>query len=159
MMDDRTVECTDLADFDDAFADADCDMDGDAEELPDGRYRAVVEKAELEVSRADNKMLVWRMRVLGPQFAGRKLWHRNMIMSKNNLRWLKRDLMTAGLELEKLSELPNRTGELADVMLEIQLKTRAGTQNSFINKRIRPPASAATQATPEQVRPDDDFPF
>ena len=156
-MDERTAEHIDLADFDDAFAEADCDPDCDADLLSDGRYRVVVEKAELEVSRADNKMLVWRMRVLGPQFAGRKLWHRNMIMSKNNLRWLKRDLMTAGLELEKLSDLPNRIGELADVMLEIQLKTRAGTQNSFINKRLMVPSGDRVGV--DSSGDDADFPF
>lgn len=84
-MNERTVECIDLADFDDAFAEADCEPADDADLLPDGRYRVVVEKAELEVSRADNKMLVWQMRVLGPRYAGRKLWHRNLDSDFNSL--------------------------------------------------------------------------
>ena len=156
-MDDGTVEHIDLADFDDAFAEADCDPDGDADLLPDGRYRVVVEKAELEVSRANNKMLVWQMRVLGPRYAGRKLWHRNMIVSIKNIRWLKRDLVAAGLELEKLSDLPNRLGELADVMLEVQLKTKGDSQNSFINKKVT--GNQGVQAEPEAVSTDSDFPF
>ena len=156
-MDDGTVEHIDLADFDDAFAEADCDPDGDADLLPDGRYRVVVEKAELEVSRANNKMLVWQMRVLGPRYAGRKLWHRNMIVSIKNIRWLKRDLVAAGLELEKLSDLPNRLGELADVMLEVQLKTKGDSQNSFINKKVT--GDQRGNAEPAALSGDSDFPF
>jgi len=156
-MDERTVECIDLADFDDAFAEADCEPAGDSDLLPDGRYRVVVEKAELEVSRANNKMLVWQMRVLGPRYAGRKLWHRNMIMTIRNIRWLKQDLLTAGLELAKLSDLPNRLVELADVMLEVQLKTKGDSQNSFINKRLT--GNQGVQAEPGAVSTDGDFPF
>ena len=156
-MDERTVECIDLADFDDAFAEADCEPAGDTDLLPDGRYRVVVEKVDLEVSQANNKMLVWQMRVLGPRYAGRKLWHRNMIVSKNNIRWLKRALLTAGLDLAMLSDLPNRLAELADVMLEIQFKTKGGSQNSFINKKVTGGQGGHTE--PAVLSGDSDFPF
>jgi len=148
----------DLEQYDEDFASAEPDLGGDTVELPDGRYQMVVEKADLQRSNKDNPMLVWRMRVLGPRYAGAKYWHRNMIMSKKNIQWLKRDLTIAGLELEKLSELPARTSELTNVSLEVQLKTKGDMQNSFINKRVRKPAGG-TQAQPETTSPDDDFPF
>lgn len=156
-MDEKTAECIDLADFEDGCAEAACEPAGDADLLPDGRYRVVVEKVELEVSRANNKMLVWQMRVLGPRYAGRKLWHRNMIVSIRNIRWLKQDLLSAGLELEKLSDLPNRLGELADVMLEVQLKTKGESQNSFINKKVT--GDQGGNAEPAVMSCDSDFPF
>jgi hypothetical protein len=148
----------DLEQYDEEFASADPDMGGEAVDLPDGKYQMVVERAELQRSSKDNPMLVWRMRVTGPRYAGAKHWHRNMLMSRKNIEWLKHDLVVAGLELEKLSDLPNRTDELTDVMLEVQLKTKGDMQNSFINKRVRG-AEGAQSASAGTAGDDDDFPF
>ncbi len=147
----------DLEQYEEDFDSAEPDLGGDTVDLPDGRYQMVVEHADLQRSNKGNPMLVWRMRVLGPRYAGAKYWHRNMIISKKNVHWLKRDLIIAGLDLEKLSDLPARAGELGNVTLEVQLKTKGDMQNSFINKRIRKPGS--TQVEPDTTSPDDDFPF
>jgi hypothetical protein len=156
--DDAENVAVDLAQFDDDYAQAECDFGGEAADLPDGRYRMLVNRVELQHSGKGNPMLVWRMRVIGPHHAGALHWHRNMIVSRDNLRWLKKDLLTAGLELQKLSDLPHRLDELVDVLLEIQLKTKGDVQNSYINKRIRTPARAAGPAAAGQTPPDD-FPF
>jgi len=49
----------------------------------------------------------------------------------------KRDLLTAGLKIEKLSLLPQHLNELLDLVLEVQLKTKGDHQNSFLNKRTK----------------------
>lgn len=156
--DDTENVTVDLAQFDDDYAQAECDLGGEATGLPDGRYQMLVNRVELQHSGKGNPMLVWRMRVLGPRYAGAVHWHRNMIVTRDNLKWLKKDLVVAGLELQKLSELPQRLPELLDMVLEVQLKTKGDMQNSYINKRVRTPASAAGTAASGQTPPDD-FPF
>lgn len=157
MTDDRENSVFDLEQFDDDFDSAECDFGGEAVDLPDGKYQMIVERAELQRSSKDNPMLVWRMRVLGPRYAGAKHWHRNMILSRKNIEWLKRDLVLAGLELEKLSDLPKRVDELSDVVLEVQLKTKGDMQNSYVNKRVRNPDGV--KAASDSAASDEDFPF
>lgn len=136
----------DLEQFDDDYTTTEVDESVTGEPLPDGKYQMVTEKVELLYSKNNNAMLVWQLRVLGPRYVGRKHWHRNMIVTKENIKWLKRDLVTAGLKIEKLSLLPQHLNELLDLVVEVQLKTKGEHQNSFLNKRI-------TQAAP----PDDPF--
>jgi hypothetical protein len=143
----------DLEQFDDDYSTTEVDESVGGEPLPDGKYQMSVEKVELLYSKNNNPMLVWQLRVLGPRYAGRKHWHRNMIVTKENIKWLKRDLLIAGLKIEKLSLLPQHLHELLDLVVEIQLKTKGEHQNSFLNKRI-------TQAeVQDDIFGDDDVRF
>lgn len=157
MTDEKENGAYDLEQFDGDYAEAEPDLGGETVDLPDGKYQMIVEKADLQVSTKGNQMLVWRMRVLGPRYAGAKHWHRNMIVTRENIKWLKKDLVLAGLELTKLSDLPNRLHELVEVVVEVQLKTKGDVQNSYVNKRIRTPGAA--QGSSGQAAPNDDFPF
>ena len=132
----ETENVFDLEQFDEDFESAEYDENDASDGLPDGRYQMIVESAKLERSKAGNAMLLWQMRVMGPRHSGRRHWHRNMLMSAQNMKWLKRDLYTAGIRITKTSELPERLQEFQDVLLEVQLKTRGENQNSFINKRL-----------------------
>jgi hypothetical protein len=69
-----------------------------------------------------------------------------------NLSWLKTDLFTCGLELEKLSELPENLEKLLDVKLEITKRTRGDNENIYFNRRI------VTDDIPDDD-PDDEIPF
>ena len=143
----------DLEQFDDDYTTTEVDESVTGEPLPDGKYQMVTEKVELLYSKNNNAMLVWQLRVLGPRYVGRKHWHRNMIVTKENIKWLKRDLVTAGLKIETLSLLPQHLNELLDLVVEVQLKTKGEHQNSFLNKRI-------TQAAPsDDPFGDDDVRF
>jgi|GEM_PF-735484 len=126
----------DLEQFDGDFAATEYDETAHAEGLPDGRYQMSVERVTLERSKAGNAMLLWQLRVVGPRHAGRRFWHRNMIISKKNMSWLKHDVYTAGVRVEKVSDIPAHLEEFRDVLLEVQLKTKGDSQNSFINKRL-----------------------
>jgi len=144
----------DLEQFDEDYTTTEVDENTGADPLPDGKYQMVTEKVELLYSKNNNAMLVWQMRVLGPRYAGRKHWHRNMIVTKENIKWLKRDLLTAGLKIEKLSLLPQHLQELLDLVVEVQLKTKGDHQNSFLNKRITQaePAAGADPFGEDDVR-------
>jgi len=126
----------DLAQFDDDFTDAEVE-DREFEDAPDGKYQVNVDKVELtHAQTSGNPMLKWTLRILGPRFAGQLLWRNNVIASAENIKWLKTDLFTCGLQIEKLSDLPSNLEKLLDVKLEVYKKTNGENQNVYLNKRI-----------------------
>jgi len=126
----------DLAQFDDDFSEAPVE-EREFEEIPDGKYQVNVEKVELTRAQSSgNPMLKWTLKILGPRFAGRLLWRNSVMASKENLKWLKTDLHTCGLDVEKLSELPSRLGDLLDVKLEVTKRTKGESENIYFNRRI-----------------------
>jgi len=126
----------DLAQFDDDFAEAPVE-EREFEDIPDGKYQVNVDKVELTRAQSSgNPMLKWTLKILGPRFAGRLLWRNSVMASKENLKWLKTDLHTCGLEIEKLSELPSRLGDLLDVKLEVTKRTKGESENIYFNRRI-----------------------
>ena len=49
---------------------------------------------------------------------------------------LKTDLHTCGVDIEKLSDLPARLGDLLDVTLEVTKRTKGDSENIYFNRRI-----------------------
>jgi len=136
----------DLAQFDDDFAEAPVE-EREFEDIPDGKYQVNVEKVELTRAQSSgNPMLKWTLKILGPRFAGRLLWRNSVMASKENLKWLKTDLHTCGLDIEKLSDLPARLGDLLDVKLEVTKRTKSESENIYLNRRI----------VVEDLAPEDD---
>lgn len=136
----------DLAQFDDDFAEAPVE-EREFEDIPDGKYQVNVEKVELTRAQSSgNPMLKWTLKILGPRFAGRLLWRNSVMASKENLKWLKTDLHTCGLDIDKLSELPDRLGDLLDVKLEVTKRTKGENENIYFNRRI----------VVEDLAPEDD---
>lgn len=136
----------DLAQLDDDFAEAPVE-EREFEDIPDGKYQVNVEKVELARAQSSgNPMLKWTLKILGPRFAGRLLWRNSVMASKENLKWLKTDLHTCGLDVEKLSDLPARLGDLLDVKLEVTKRTKGESENIYFNRRI----------VVEDLAPEDD---
>lgn len=126
----------DLSQFDAAFAAAEVPS-GEFEEVPDGKYQVRIEKVKLTTTKkTGTPMLRWQFKVLGPKFEGRRVFHSHLIKTEANVTWLKKDLQTCGLKLEKLSELPAHMGELLDVALEVTVRTNDGYTNAFFDKRL-----------------------
>ena len=131
-----SVTAADLAQFDEAYRNAEVE-DRDREEVPDGNYQVNVERVEMVRARTSGRpMLKWTLRILGPTHAGRVLWRNNVLASDENIRWLKSDIATCGLEIERVSDLPERYPELLDRKLEIAKRTRGENTNIYINRRI-----------------------
>jgi hypothetical protein len=96
-----------------------------------------VERVELtRAQTSGNPMLKWTLRILAPKFRGRLLWRNNVMATRENIKWLKTDLHTCGLNLDKLSELPANLEKLINVKLEITKRTRGENENVYINRRI-----------------------
>ena len=126
----------DLTQFDEEFAEAEVE-DREFEPVPDGKYQVNVDQVELtRAQTSGNPMLKWTLRIIAPRFAGRLLWRNNVMATRENIKWLKTDLHTCGLELEKLSELPNHLSRLLNVKLEVTKRTRGENENVYINRRI-----------------------
>ncbi|MCJ8501397.1 DUF669 domain-containing protein [Desulfatitalea alkaliphila] len=126
----------DLAQFDDDFVSADVE-EKDFEAVPDGKYQVKVDRVELTRSETSgNPMLKWALKILGPTHKGRLLWRNNVIASKDNVKWLKQDLYTCGLQIDKLSDLPGKLETLLDVGLEVTKRTKNEFENIYFNRRI-----------------------
>ena len=136
----RTI---DLSQFDDEFRDEQPEERGDFESVPDGKYQVTVEKVELtEAQTSGNPMLKWTLRVIAPKFVNRLMW-RNSVITHNTLKYVKTDLHTCGLDLDKLSDLPKHLKKLLDVKLEVTKKTKGDSENIYFNRRIESSQSAA----------------
>lgn len=126
----------DLSRFDETFTAA--PKEGvEQSDVADGTYTVNVERVELTRSKASNNpMLAWELKILAPMHAGRRLWRHNVLVTDENIRWLKSDLHRCDVDLEKLSELPGRLDQLLDIKLKVTVRTKGEYTNAYINKRL-----------------------
>lgn len=130
------VDVADLAQFDDAYREAQVE-ERRFEEVPDGKYQVVIDRVEMTRSKEQGTpMLKWALRILGPIHKNQLLWRNNVLATAENVKWLKTDLFTCGLVLDKLSELPANLERLLDVKLEVTKRTRGEFSNIYLNRRI-----------------------
>jgi hypothetical protein len=126
----------DLSEFDDEYASAEVE-ERDFEPIPDGKFQVQIDRIELTTAKSSGAiMLKWTLKILGPTHEGRLLWRNNVMATQENIKWLKSDLFACGLELEKLSDLPDNLEKLLDVKLEITKRTRGDNENIYLNRRI-----------------------
>jgi hypothetical protein len=137
----------DLQEFDTAFESA-SSPNG---EVPDGTYTARICDVSLLRSKAGNPMLVWDLRILGPESQGRMLKKRRAITDKT-IAYVRQELETCGLTMNKMSELNGQLHRMIDLDLEILKTTRNSDTNIYFNRRMEL-TSASIELT------DDDLPF
>ena len=126
----------DLTQFEDDFDQAEVEQ-REFEPVPDGKYQVNVDQVELVRAKSSgNPMLSWTLRILAPRFRGRLLWRNNMMATRENLKWLKTDLHTCGLDLDKLSDLPQHLGQLTGLKLEVTKRASGEYENVYLNRRI-----------------------
>lgn len=131
----------DLAQFDEEFGQIEPAEKKEFEPIPNGKYQAKIDKVYLDRSKtSSNLMLKWELVIISGQYQGRRLFRNNMLATKENISWLKTDLETAGVVLERTSDLPNRLGDLLDVVLEVSVRNRKegdrDYQNVYLNKKL-----------------------
>ena len=126
----------DLTQHDEVYAEA--DVSGlDFEPVPDGRYVVNVENAELTRAQISGKpMLTWSLLILSGTHHGKPLWRNNLIVTPENIRWLKKDLLICGLDLKRISDLPDNIDQLINVQLEVAKRTRGENENIYFNRRV-----------------------
>ena len=127
----------DLSRFDGDFAEAPVEEKKEFDPVPDGKYQVNVDKVEITTAKTSgNPMLKWTLKIIGPQYIGRLMWRYNMLSTPENMKWLKGDLQTCGLQLDKVSNLQSRLPELLDIKLEVTKRTRGEHENIYFNKKL-----------------------
>lgn len=142
----------DLSQFNESYMNA---SSSTKQDLPDGKYLVTTDKAVLEETKDGTPKLSWAFRVIKGPHKDAKVWHHNII-KESTLGWLKRDLETAGLELENLADLPNRTKDLEGIIFEIKRTTKGDFANIYLNERVN--ARDAKAEIDDDIS-DDDIPF
>jgi hypothetical protein len=132
-MDGKQIEYVDLTEFEEAYN----SIDIDDRSLKDGLYQVNIERVQLTKTKKNNiPVLKWMLRVIGPTNEGEVLWHSNLIKNESNLKWLKTDLIMAGLRLNSICDLQDRLEELLDVRLNVYKKTNGDYTNIYIKNKI-----------------------
>jgi len=155
----NTEYVTDLARLDDAYVECEAAERKAFEEVPPGRYQALVDRLYLDRAKSSKRLLLkWELLVAtGPQ-KGRRIFRNNTVETPDNLRWLKADLQTAGLTITRLSELPEHLDAhaLIGVMLDVTVASKgSGDQartNVYLNKRIDREGDAPAPAAPSPAK-------
>ena len=158
--DEATVDVIDLSEYDAEFqrASSQAPRDSYQEEIPDGFYDARVEDVTLNrVQSSGNPMVIWRLRILGPQHQGRAI-SKVRIITQKTVGFLKDDLRKLGIEIGSLKELNGRMDEMVDRHIGIMKRTQPDRRWTDIYF-VRPRAESAPRKGRENIELEDDLPF
>ncbi|MEG1895873.1 MAG: DUF669 domain-containing protein [Oscillospiraceae bacterium] len=110
---------------------------GSQSNVPDGRYMVVIKECKLRESKVGTPLLSWSLIVTQGECKGRYIFKNNGI-AQNTLDFLKADIMAAGVDIKKLSELEGNLHQFANRLLEVSVTTKAGSDfaNIYINKYV-----------------------
>ena len=154
----------DLSRFDEDFARTETqrsDAQPIYEDIPDGFYDASVEEVQLgQTASTGNPMIVWKLRIRGPECEGRAITKVRIITDKT-LAYVKQDLERLELHLDRLSDLPARAEEMIDREVRIFKRTnpqRRWTDVFFVSGR-KEPSSEGREPGRWATGTDDDLPF
>lgn len=165
---DNPDEPIDLSCFDDEFERAETRFgDAPADPVPDGYYEVRVEEARLKrTPRTGNPMLVWKLRILGPQCRNSAITKTRIITAKT-LGFVKEDLRILGIQLQRFSQLEDKLPEMNEKVVNVYKKaSKEGWSDVYFT---RPRAAAAEAGADAANGPDyerlfpsainDDLPF
>lgn len=134
---------------------------GDFEEVPDGSYSCVVERAEWRKSKAGKEYLSMALVVDSGPHEGRWIWRRNMLGSQENMTFLKKDLSTCGVAMpERLRDL--KLESLLDLMVRATKKTTLKDGREYDNiylDRLISEVKGDTKKPIAKEYDDDDIPY
>lgn len=120
--------------------------------IPDGRYEVVVAEASLTKSqRSGNPMIRWVLRITGSTHRDRLL-RKHSAITENTIRFVRKELETCGLRLDKFEDLKSRMHELDGLELEVVKVTKGEDSNVYFNRTLTARSQADGVA-------DDDLPF
>jgi hypothetical protein len=112
------------------------------ESVPNGKYQVFVDKAYVNKSeKTGNDQLIWELVILAGPYKKRRLFHRNTLLTQDNVRWLLHDLQVAGVPpITTMNELHDRVKALLDVVLEVSVRNKqlddSSVANIYLNKRL-----------------------
>lgn len=126
-----------LKELDSIWEQTQVDPEPQFEDVPDGKYQVRINEVIIQNSKSSGRLqLYWDLVIVNGQYANRHLFRYNGMETAENLKFLKQDLLRCGLNVPKLSELPNHLHKLLDLILEVQVKTKGEFRNIYINKVV-----------------------
>lgn len=134
----------DLTQFDDDFEKAEA---AQGDDVPDGKYQVRIQAVCLNKSQAGNPMLQYDLLVLFGPHAQRHIF-KNSVITQNSMPFFKADLKVMGIQIPKLSDLPNHLDGMLDLALEVTKKTKGDYSNVYFNKRLLTAPSDVPAAGP-----------
>lgn len=158
------LSSVDLSRFDDGFAHAApprAEAQNAYEDIPDGFYDASVEDVQIgQTASTGNPMIVWKLRIRGPECEGRAITKVRIITDKT-LGFVKQDLERLELHLDRLSDLPARAEEMIDREVRICKRTNPQRQwpDVFFVSSRKGPGGEPRQRGNWATGTDDDLPF
>lgn len=105
--------------------------------LPDGTYQVKVDKVRIVRSKDQTRlMLIWDLVCVAGEHEGEPHTHIRTI-DADNMKWLKAELMMAGVQIELLSQLPDHLEDALDAIVEITVKTNRKDDKEYTNTYFR----------------------
>jgi hypothetical protein len=150
----------DLARFDDEYSRLQAAVpEGGRREVPDGQYEVRVEEARLaRTPRTGNPMIIWKLRILGPTHCGDTLTRTRIITSKT-LGYVKRDLETFGIHLDRFSDLEQALAGMENFKLAVFKKRTENGWDDVYFLRAKAAAAAPDGSAFVAEEVPDDLPF
>ena len=155
----------DLSEYDELWnATEAAEGQGDYDEVPDGVYDASIHALAIVPSKKTGKPQVkWEFIIEAPSHVNSHVWKYSQIQS-DKLKYLKKDLKTLGIKINKLSELKEKFESMLDLVVELRIKTSKfddGTEfrGIYINKNLTKQKEDVFNNDNISAYDDDDMPF
>lgn len=154
-----------LKQFDNEFKAVEDQVEFD--ELEDGKYPAKIDGACLKESKKGEPMVEFELLITSGKYKGRRDWKYHMLRA-GNMKYLKWDLKTCGLNLDSITELPSRLREAIDKEVTLEIATKTGSngksyRSKYIKKYDAKVFAEKQSSTYVDMEPttlsDDDLPF
>jgi hypothetical protein len=117
----------------------------DTDELPDGKYQVRIHGVRLDKTMNGAPMIKYDLLVISGTHEGRHLF-KNSVISPSSLPFFKADLKILGVQLQKLSDLPDHLIHMLDITLEATKKTKGEYANVYFNKKLTIPQNNPSPA-------------
>jgi hypothetical protein len=93
--------------------------------VTDGTYWAVLEDVSVELpDSSSSPRIVWKLRILGPTHYGGHV-QRYLVITRDTLRWLKKDMYVCGVSVTSLADLPGRLDNLLNLKVRVRTQARS----------------------------------
>lgn len=127
--------------FDDEYDQMEAPEKKEFEKIPNGKYQAVIDKVYMDVSKnSGSDVLVWEFVIIAGKFKKRRLFKKNTLVTRENIKWLKEDLGKIELTISPISTVDEHLDDFKDIVVEVYVKNKEyqGKEYAtpYINKRL-----------------------
>ncbi len=149
-----------LAEFEGVWKSADTESK-EFENLPDGKYQAVIDECRFEQSKASGRwQLAWVLKVVAPgEYANRKIFNYMGLNNDIGIQIVKRSIYKCGLQVEDPKDLPGQLPYLLDRVIKVTLKTNKKNGSEFQNMYVDDLISETSGEKESAGIQEDDCPF